>query len=421
MKKRIIVILLLLACAAMAPAQKITAVRLAKLWNGEKVIDRATVVIENGRIRSVTGADVQPPAGAELVDWSRYYGIPGMIDVHTHMTYYWDRAPGTLPRGQQRMPAVTVFLAQENARKTLEAGVTAVRDLGSQDYMDIAMRDLINMGAMVGPRMFVCGYGLTTMSRFRPGTTPPSGGGIADSPEEVMQVVRRQIAAGADVIKMYGSIGGFENVGTQQTFTYEEMKAAVDVSHTMGKKIAIHSYGPEGARDAVRAGTDSLEHAVDIDDATLAEMARKKIYYVPTVDHNRYYVDAVGEFQFRPGSVEGLNQYIARNFETVKRALKAGVPFAMGSDAVYTMFGQNTRELGWFVKAGMTPEQALKTTTVNAADLLGKTEDLGRATPGHYADLVALDGDPLADIQVAIDKVRGVMKGGVVVANVNNR
>ena len=421
MKNRTVVILLFLACVAMAHAQKVTAVRFAKLWDGEKVVDRATVVIENGRIRSVTGPDVQPPAGAELVDWSRYYGIPGMIDVHTHMTYYWDRAPGTLPRGQQRMPAVTVFLAQENARKTLEAGVTAVRDLGSQDYMDIAMRDLINMGAMVGPRMFVCGYGLSTMSRFRPGTTPPSGSGTADSPEEVMQVVRRQIAAGADVIKMYGSIGGFENVGTQQTFTYEEMKAAVDVSHTMGKKIAIHSYGPEGARDAVRAGADSLEHAVDIDDATLVEMARKKIYYVPTVDHNRYYVDAVGEFQFRPGSVEGLNQYIARNFETVKRALKVGVPFAMGSDAVYTMFGQNTRELGWFAKAGMTAEQALKTATVNAADLLGKTEDLGRATPGHYADLVALEGDPLADIQVAIDKVRGVMKGGVIVVNVRNR
>ena len=407
--------LLFLVCAELAHAQKITAVRFGKLWDGEKVIDRATVVIENGRVRSVTGADVQPPAGAELVDWSRYYGIPGMIDVHTHMTYYWDRAPGTLPRGQQRVPAVTVFLAQENARKTLEAGVTAVRDLGSQDYMDIAMRDLIDMGAMVGPRMFVCGYGLSTMRSFRPGTAPPTGGGTADSPEEVMQVVRRQIAAGADVIKMYGSIGGFENVGTQQTFTYEEMKAAADVAHTMGKKIAIHSYGPEGARDAVRAGADSLEHAVDIEDATLAEMVRKKIYYVPTIDHNRYYVDAVAEFQFKPGSVEGLNQYIARNLETAKRALKAGVPFAMGSDAVYTMFGQNTRELGWFVKAGMTPEQALKTATVNAADLLGRSEELGHATPGHYADLVAVEGDPLADIQVAISNVRGVIKGGLMV------
>lgn len=182
----------------------------------------------------------------------------------------------------------------------------------------------------------------------------------------------------------------------------------------MGKKIAIHSYGPEVARDAVRAGADSLEHAVDLYDATLAEMARKKMYYVPTIDHKRYYVDAAAEHQFRPDSIEGLNAFIARNFETAKRAFKAGVPFAMGSDAVYTMFGQDTRELGWFVKLGMTPEQALKTATVNAADLLGMKQDLGWATPGHYADLIAVEGDPLGDIQVAIDKVRGVMKGGTV-------
>ena len=194
------------------------------------------------------------------------------------------------------------------------------------------------------------------------------------------------------------------------------MKAAVDVAHAMGKRVAIHSYGPEGARDAVRAGCDSLEHAVDIDDATLADMARRKIYYVPTIDHNRYYVDAAQDFGFRPGRSSALTAYIARNVETAKRACQAGVPFAMGSDAVYTMFGQNTRELGWFVKIGMTPEQALRTATANAAELLGMKDDLGGAAAGHYADLVAVEGDPLADIQVAIGKVRGVMKGGVVVA-----
>jgi imidazolonepropionase-like amidohydrolase len=174
-----------------------------------------------------------------------------------------------------------VSLAQENARKTLEAGVTAVRDLGSTEYMDIAMRNLINRGAMQGPRMFVSGWGIRATIAFRPGDPPPMGGGIADSPEEVIKVVRRQIAAGADVIKMYGSIGGFENVGTQQTFTYEEMKAAVDTAHAMGKRIAIHSYGPQGARDAVRAGADSLEHAVDLDEATLAEWRGKKCTTFP--------------------------------------------------------------------------------------------------------------------------------------------
>lgn len=389
-------------------------VRFGKLWDGEKIIDQAAVRIHNGRIQSVSSG-AEAAAAGEIVDWSRYYGLPGLIDVHTHMTYYWDRAPGTRPLGQNRMAAVTVFLAQENARKTLETGVTTVRDLGSSEYADIAMRDLINQGAMLGPRMFVAGYGLS-VPRQRPGAAPaPLTGGMADSPDEVMKAVRRQIAAGVDVIKMYGSLGSFDSVNTQQTFTYEEMKAAVEVAHMMGKRIAIHSYGPEGARDAVRAGADSVEHAVDIDDATLAQMVRQGTWYVPTIDHNRYYIDAAKEYQFAPGYETRLSDYIQRNLETARRAYKAGVKFAMGSDAVYTMFGQNTRELAWFVKAGMTPEEALKTATVNAAGLLGKSDDVGRATPGHYADLIAVEGDPLADIQVAIQNVRGVMKGGKIV------
>ena len=227
MKCRILFVIVVLELTLCASAQKLTAVRFGKLWDGERVIDGALVVIENGRIRNVAGGNQSPPAGAYVVDWSRYYGLPGLIDMHTHMTY-WDRTPGTLPRVQQlqRIPAETVFLAQENARRTLEAGVTTVRDLGSTEYMDIAMRNLINRGAMLGPRMFVSGWGLRATTAFRPGDSPPAGGGIADSPGEVTKVVRRQIAAGADVIKMYGSIGGFDNVGTQQTFTYEEMKAA---------------------------------------------------------------------------------------------------------------------------------------------------------------------------------------------------
>jgi imidazolonepropionase-like amidohydrolase len=406
---------LLALCALTGSAQKITAVRFAKLWDGEKVVDRPLVLVSGGRITSVRAGDPAPPEGAEVIDWSRYYGLPGLIDVHTHMTYIGDR-PGGVRGGGQRMAAVTVFLAQENARKTLETGVTAVRDLGASEYTDIAMRELINRGAMPGPRMFVAGYGLTVMGSFRPGSMPPPPGpGTASTPDEVRRAVRTQIAAGADVVKMYGSVGGFENVGTQQTFTFDEMKAAVDVAHAMGKKIAIHSYGPEGGRDAVRAGADSLEHAVDLDDETLAEMVRRKTYYVPTIDHNRYYVDAAADYGFRAGSVERLNAYIARNFETAKRAWKAGVRFAMGSDAVYSMFGQNTRELGWFVKVGMTPEQALKTATVNASDLLGMKDDLGSAMPGRFADLIAVEGDPLADVQVVIDKIRGVMKNGSVV------
>ncbi len=417
MKKQLVLVTVLLCHALSASAAEVTAVRFGKLWDGHKVIDRAVVVIEDGRITSVTGNSAATPPGAHVIDWSRYYGLPGLIDAHTHMTYYWDRKPGTRPFGESRMPAVTVFLAQENAQRTLNTGVTTVRDLGSQDYMDIAMRELINRGAMVGPRMFVCGYGLSTPWPSTPGAPERPSPGEASSPEQVMVAVRRQVAAGADVIKVYGSEGGFDNVGTQQTFTYEELRAAVDTAHTMGRRVAIHSYGAEGGRDAVRAGADTLEHAVDLDDATLAEMVRRGTYYVPTIDHNRYYIDAAKEYQFAPGYEPRLRAYIQRNFETAKRAYKAGVKFGMGSDAVFSMFGENTRELAWYVKAGMSPEEALKTATVNGAALLGKSQELGAVAPGYFGDLVAVDGDPLSDIQVAIERVKGVIKNGRLVVS----
>jgi imidazolonepropionase-like amidohydrolase len=349
-------------------AKTIKAVRFGKLWDGKgKVWTNAVVLVEGDRIKTVT--------------------------------------------------AVEVFLARKGALRTLEAGVTTVRDLGADQYMDIAMRDLINRGEMAGPRMFVCGYGLyVTNTPYKPGLNLP-GGGIADGVPEVLRVVRQQIAAGADVIKMYASTGTDDDTTGFQTYTYEEIKAAVDMAHQFGKKIAIHSYGPDGARDAVRAGTDSLEHATDMDDATITEMVKRGTFYVPTIDHNRYYLDNWQKIGYANGFQEKTKAFIARNLETARKAHKAGVKFAMGSDAIYTMFGENTRELGWFVKAGMTPEEALRTATTNAAELLGKEKELGAVAPGYFADLVAVDGDPLVDINVAINKVRWVMKAGAVVAD----
>jgi imidazolonepropionase-like amidohydrolase len=310
-------------------------------------------------------------------------------------------------------PAVEVFLARKGAMRTLEAGVTTVRDLGSDQYMDIAMRDLINRGEMLGPRMFVCGYGLyVTSTPYKPGINPPAGG-VADGVPEVLRAVRQQVAAGADLIKLFASTGTDDDTTGFETYSYEEIKAAVDAAHQFGKKIAIHSYGPDGARDAVRAGTDSLEHATDMDDATIAEMAKRGTYYVPTIDHNRYYIENGSKIGYTPGFEPRTRAYIARNLETARKAHQAGVKFAMGSDAVYTMYGQNTRELGWFVKAGLTPEEALKTATSNAAELLGKSNELGAVAPGYFADLVAVEGDPTADIGVVMDKVEWVMKGGV--------
>ena len=395
------VALWLMATPAFAATKAIKAGRLVDATG--RVVRNAVIVVDNDRIVSVgTGA---PPAGAEIIDLSRFSVIPGLIDLHTHMTYYWDKTPGTRPLAQPRRPAgVTVALAADNARLTLETGVTTVRDLGASNETDYAMRDLINMGRMVGPRMFVAGQGL---SAPRDGAAKPDYGQLAEA----------RVTAGSDWVKVYGSRGSYQSVDTTQTLTYDEMKAAVDAAHAKSRPVAIHSYGPSGVKDAVRAGADSIEHGIDLDDETIADMARRGTVWVPTIDHNRYYVEAKDEFGFAPETIPPLKAYIEKNLESTRRAFKAGVKIGMGSDAVYTMFGQNTRELEWFVRAGMTPAQALATATTIPAALLGHGRDLGAIAPGYFADIVAVDGDPLADITAVINRVRWVMKGGAVVVD----
>ena len=420
---RKIFLLLLVFLFAESPSllrAQVKALRFGKVVDGQgRVISNAVVLVKADRIVAVgPEKDVLIPATAEVIDLRAYTAIPGLIDAHTHMTFYWDKTPGSTPWQQLGTlgPAVTVFLAQENARKALETGVTSVRDLGSSDNMDLAMRALINRGAMHGPRMFVAGNGLHISSfPYKVGAVPDPG--QCDGVAEVQRVARQQLAAGVDWIKMYGSTGSDQDVTGFQTFGYEEMKAAADVAHHAGKRIAIHSYGPDGARDAVRAGTNTVEHAIDLDDATLAAMAKQGTIYVPTVEHNRYYVAHRAEYGYDSAVVAGLNQYVDRNFATLKRAVKANVKVAMGSDAVFTGFGENTRELAWFVKAGMSPAQALRTATATGAEMLGMEQSLGALAPGYYADIVAVEGDPLKDINVVIEHVKWVMKAGQVEVN----
>jgi imidazolonepropionase-like amidohydrolase len=232
---------------------------------------------------------------------------------------------------------------------------------------------------------------------------------------DIKTAIQAQVEAGADWIKMYGSTGSFQNVTSTQTFSATEMRVATETAHRFGKPIAIHSYGDSGGRAAVRAGAESVEHPADLSAATLAEWKRRGTMYVPTIDHNRFYAENAPLLGYTREQVAALDSFRVLNLESARRAHAAGVTFAMGSDAVYWMHGENTRELAWFVKAGMTPAQALATATTNAATLLRMPTKLGRIAPGYFADLVAVEGDPLADIDVVISHVVWVMKGGAVV------
>ena len=410
----------LVAIGGIAHAQT-KALEFASVVDGSgRVIPNGVVIVDGDTITRVAGPDEALPAQAQIIDLKRYTAIPGMIDAHTHVTYYWDPGSGTDPwRQPHRSPDLTVQLARRNGLAALEDGVTTMRDLGSSNYTDIALRDSINRAGWVGPRLFVAGYGLSRARRpYRPDadTTRTIHGQIFNN-SQIPEAVKQQVDAGADYIKMYGSTGSGADVTGNETFSFDAMKAAVDAAHAQGKRVAIHSYGPQGGHDAVFAGANSLEHAIDLDSATLAEMVKRGTYYVPTIDHNRYYAQYRTDFRYTDAQVAALDSFRVRNFETARRAFQAGVKLAMGSDAVFHMFGQNTRELGWYVQLGMTPAQALETATVNGAALLGMERSLGKIAPGYFADIVAVEGNPLADINVVLNDVKWVMKGGSVVVD----
>jgi imidazolonepropionase-like amidohydrolase len=388
--------------------------RFARIVAGDGTVAADAVVVVSGdRIDRVESAGSPGLRNVPVTDLRPLSAIPGLVDAHVHMTYYWDRKPGTKPWEQlSKRPAPTLLvLAQENLRRTLETGVTTVRDLYAADRTSIYLRDLINDGHLIGPRMFVAGCGLVMDPRAT------FCGAVDHGADAVARGARDQLAQGADVVKIFGSTGSADDLSGTPTFSFDEIKAAVDVAHAAGKRVTVHSYGPIAARDAVRAGAESIEHAIDLDDETLAEMATRGTIYVPTIDHNRYYADRRAEFGYTETNARDLMAFVAKNVETTSRALRAGVRVAMGSDAVFTGFGENTLELEWFVKAGMTPAQALATATTTGAALVGQEENLGRIRAGYFADLVGVDGDPETDITAVTRRVRWVMKAGLVVVD----
>ncbi|MFT3771450.1 MAG: amidohydrolase family protein [Minicystis sp.] len=386
------------------------AIKLGKLVNPEdgSVIDHAIVVVHGDRVSYVGTEEAQIPCGATIVDWTAFTGLPGLVDVHTHFTYQTDNEPGTTPwerlnwlRTHQQNALLD--LARQAALVTLKTGVTTAVDkgAGSGQYLIRQLRTEIASGMVQGPRLFIAGKGIWAP----PGTL-----------EDIKSNVQGQVFFGSNLLKVWADGCSDSVLDCAPDFTLQEIAAVVDEAHKQGKPVAVHAYHADTARLAIQAGADSLEHPEGLGPSDFTDMLTMGVTYVPTIDHNRYYKENAAFFGYSDTIVAELDAYIQLNLGTTGLAHQAGVKIAMGSDAVFTGFGQNTRELTWLVQAGMTPREALLAATLNGAASIGAQNEIGKVAVGYYADIIAVQGDPLADIGVVIDGVKGVMAGGRLVS-----
>jgi imidazolonepropionase-like amidohydrolase len=377
------------------------------------------ILIEGDRIKAVgTASEVKIPAGARMVDLSNRTVLPGLIDCHTHLTF----SPFT---GAYRALSISVpreaLTGARNARVTLEAGFTTVRNVGADGFADVALRDAINAGDVPGPRMLVSGPPLSiTGGHADENLLAPqfhySADGVADGLPAVIAKVREDIKYGADVIKFMAT-GGVLSEGDNPAlaqYSPDEMRAIVETAHGLGRKVAAHAHGALGIHDAVLAGVDSIEHGSFIDEQDIQLMKQHGTYLVPTLYLMDWFMENYQKMGLTENMLAKARVVMPAARENVSRAMHEGVKIAFGTDAAVYPHGLNAHEFPVMVKLGMTPLGAVQASTVNAADLIGWSDRVGTLEPGKFADLVAVDGDPLQDVSV-LERVDFVMKGGQVV------
>jgi imidazolonepropionase-like amidohydrolase len=363
----------------------------------DRVVPDAVVLIREGKINAV-GPRLAIPAGARVIDLAQMTVLPGLIDTHTHLTYHYDQ------RWNER-PAVTALYAADNARRTLEAGFTTVRNLGAAGRVDLDLRDLVNKGLIPGPRIAASGEPLI------PNEAAPTE---QPSPRlaSLRELVARQADEGADVIKVFVTPGA--GGGDNLLYNEEEIRAIVDEAARHHLKVAAHAIMTRGIKAAVRAGVASVEHGSMLDDEAIKLIIEHHTALVPTLYLPSHYLGHRDRFGFAEAQWQGLADLRDRVIPNAHRAITAGVWIVMGSDAVAGLHGENAIEIEWMVKAGMTPAQALRAATVDAARLIGWEDRVGSLEAGKFADLIGVQGDPLKDI-TELQRVRFVMKGGTVV------
>lgn len=379
-----------------------------------RVVPDAVVVVEDGRIAAVNPEDL--PDGAEIVDLGDRTLLPGLIDSHTHLAYQLE--PGFVYKAVEDTAADYAYRAAANARKTLEAGFTTVRDVGSAHFVDVSLSHAVEKGLVPGPHVIPSGHALGVTgghcdtTGFAPGVAERGADtGIADGPWELVEAVRYQIKHGARWIKVCATAGvlSFEGpVGAQQ-LSEEELAAIVEEAARHGVKVAAHAHGTAGIEAAVRAGVASIEHGSMLSDQVIELMKERGTYLVPTT----YLADAI-DLDALPAPIRAKAEAILPVAkESIRKAIAAGVPIAYGTDAAVYPHGDNAKELAALVERGMSPLAALRSATQGAADLLD-LEDRGVIAEGKRADLIAVQGNPLEDVSV-LERVEFVMLGGEVV------
>jgi imidazolonepropionase-like amidohydrolase len=406
---------------------KIVVIKAGRLFDGtgDSCKKAQVIVIEGERIKAVGAeGEVKVPDGAEVLDLSGMTVLPGLIDCHVHMGSRGDRFDEILRFKES--PFHNAFAAVDNAQKTLQAGFTTVRELGGKPFLAADLRDAIGLGYVAGPRIVASGPALSQtgghgdMNNFAPQVRvmmfpEQRDYRIADGPDQVRQTVRAQIKHGVDVIKINAS-GGVMSRGDSPNsaqYTVEELKAAAEEAHAAGRKIAAHAHSAKGIKNAVLAGIDSIEHGSLIDDEGIALMVKHGTWLVSDIYNDDYLLGVAIHLKLPQENIDkekAIGQTQRANFA---KCVKAGVKIAYGTDAGVYPHGTNAKQFPYMVKFGLTPAQALRSATSDAAELLDRSKDVGRIAPGLYADLIAVEGDPFADVTI-LEKVPVVMKGGKV-------
>lgn len=418
----------LAVCAQGAPAANPAVyIKAGHLFDAtsDKLRDNVVVEIEGERIsRIASAAEINIPSGAEIVDLSHAWVLPGLIDCHTHLSY---RADQYDPINEVRLtPFDFGFYAVVNANRTLQAGFTSVRDVSSPPFLAVDLRRTIDEGFIPGPRVVASGPAISItgghgdMNGFAPAVANEMYPAehdfqIVDGAEQMRHVVRAQIKYGVDVIKILAT-GGVLSQGDKpgaEQLTYDEMKVAVEEAHRTGRKVAAHAHGTEGIKDAVRAGVDSIEHGSLLDAEGIELMKEHGTYLVADIYNDDYILGKAVEFGLPKENVDKEKMVGRLQRENFAKAVAAGVKIAFGTDAGVYPHGDNAKQFHYMVKFGMTPAGAIRAATSSAADLIDRASDVGTLEAGKYADLIAVTANPLDRVEV-LEHVAFVMKGGKV-------